>query len=34
MSNNTLMGYYENVTIYNVKKCSHMGKCVKFKPNE
>lgn len=32
--NNTLMGYYANVKIYNVKKCSNMGKCMKILPNE
>lgn len=24
------MHYYENINIYNVKKCSNMGKCVKI----
>lgn len=34
LPNNTWMSYYKNAKIYNVKKCSNMGKCVKLIPNE
>lgn len=34
ISSNTLMSYYANVKISNVKKYSNLGKCVKIMLNE